>query len=82
MRKAISHLCCNEFFLVLKECYYSWRRELFFLYLLFDLNFCEPKCSGVLMVCLKDGKGPLCARTQPVQASKGLCLIMKLVWDR
>lgn len=61
--------------------YYSWRKECFFP-LPFDLDFCELKCSGVLMVCFKDGKGPYVSEHKPVPVSTGLCLIMKLVWDR
>lgn len=57
------------------------KRVLFFP-LPFDLDFCESKCSGVLMVCFKDGKGPYVSEHKPVPASTGLCLIMKLVWDR
>lgn len=48
----------------------------------FDLDFCEPKCSGVLTVRFKDGKGPYVSERKPVPASTGLCLIMRLVWDR
>lgn len=67
--KAISHLCCNEFFPMPKGHYYSWRRALSSLPLPFDLDFSEPKYSGVLMVSFKDGKGPYVSEhnlSQPV----------------
>lgn len=53
--------------------YHSRRKELSpFFPLPFDLDFCEPKCSGVLMVCFKDGKGPYVSEHKPVPASTGL----------
>lgn len=77
-RKAISHLCCNEFFLMPKGRYYSWRRALSFLPLPFDLDFSEPKYSGVLMVSFKDGRGPYVSEHNLSQPARGFVWLSSL----
>lgn len=58
--------------------YYSWRRALSFLPLPFDLDFSEPKYSGVLMVSFKDGKGPYVSEHNLSQPAPGFVWLSSL----